>query len=430
MPEPLLEVIDDLVPPELFQQACRLCAGKGWCFGHSSHGSGEERFWKMDLDRVPAFDQIWVHARERCEQAVGAPLRVIRQYANGHTYGLGGKPHLDDARPGCFTLLYYAMAEWQDGWDGETVFYDERGEIAAAVRPRPNRAVLFDSRIPHQGRAPSRRCPALRVTVAYKLETVEGAKPHTAEPAEPVAVRETGREGAVRRFTVQVSAERLAEVTAEQLGRLALSVRLPGFRPGKVPADVVRQRYGERAREEAVRRLGEEAAAAVAPRGAILGSVALTDSGPGLTFAVEATWLADLAETDWSGVGFERLAAAPADLEELGLEASDLEDDLREQVLDWLAGTYPIPVFSGLVDREFGVIWPLAQAQGAAERDAAGFRAIAERRVRVGAVVAEFARRFGIGGEPVEDAVVARILALGKVRERPATREELRERFS
>src|SRR5262249_54261958 len=56
------------------------------------------------------------------------------------------------------------------GWNGETLFYDDRGEIVLAVVPRPNRAVFFDSRISHVGRAPSRGCPALRVTVAYKLE--------------------------------------------------------------------------------------------------------------------------------------------------------------------------------------------------------------------------------------------------------------------
>ena len=126
----------------------------------------------MDLAGIVVFDTIWQQTRGRCELLVGAGLRVIRQYANGHTYGLGGKAHVDDSRPGCYTLLYYPMAEWNDDWEGETVFYDECGEVAVSVRPRPNRAVLFDSRILHAGRAPSRACPALRVTVAYTLEFI------------------------------------------------------------------------------------------------------------------------------------------------------------------------------------------------------------------------------------------------------------------
>jgi SM-20-related protein len=427
--EPLLEVIDDLVPAELFQRACELCAGKGWYFGHSSHSGYGERFWKMDLDRVAAFDDIWQHVRARCEQATGAPLRVVRQYANGHTYGLGGRAHLDDARPGCFTLLYYPMSEWKDGWAGETVFYDEHGEIVLAVRPRPNRAVLFDSRLAHEGRPPSRQCAALRVTVAYKLERVETAPPETRQEDGPVTARETSREGALRRFSVRVSAARVAEVIEGQIGRLAQAVRLPGFRPGKVPADVVRQRYGDNARAEAIRRLGEEAAAMAAPRGTILGTVELESGDDGLTFAVEATWLADLPEPDWANLSFERLSAAASDLEALGLRARDLEDDLRQQVLDWIAESYAFPIFAGLVEREFATIWAQAQAQGAGEADAAGFREIAERRVRAGAVVAEFARRFGLAGSSVEGAVVAGILARSQVRGRTAGADELRGRF-
>ena len=111
----------------------------------------------------------WAAARARCEELTGAPLRVIRQYANGHTYGLGGRTHVDDTQPGHYTLLYYPMPTWAPAWGGETVFHRTNGEIALAVLPKPNRAVLFDSRIPHEGRAPSRDYGGLRVTLAFKL---------------------------------------------------------------------------------------------------------------------------------------------------------------------------------------------------------------------------------------------------------------------
>ena len=95
---------------------------------------------------------------------------MLRQYANGHTYGQGGRPHRDDERPGTFTLLYYPMPEWRGEWEGETVFVDEREEVIAALKPEPNRAVFFDSRVLHCGRAPGRRFEGLRVTLAFKLE--------------------------------------------------------------------------------------------------------------------------------------------------------------------------------------------------------------------------------------------------------------------
>ncbi len=135
--QPALEVLEDLAPAELHARAWDICMGKGWYFGHATHDGDGARFWKLDLDGDPVFDAIWQQARARCEAIAGVPLRVIRQYANGHTYGLGGKPHLDDVRPGSFTLLYYPMQEWDAGWDGETVFLEPDGEIAQSVRPRP-----------------------------------------------------------------------------------------------------------------------------------------------------------------------------------------------------------------------------------------------------------------------------------------------------
>jgi hypothetical protein len=57
------------------------------------------------------------------------------------------------------------MPEWRIEWEGETVWVNTAGEVIAAVRPAPNRAVIFDSRILHAGHAPSRVCGALRVTL-------------------------------------------------------------------------------------------------------------------------------------------------------------------------------------------------------------------------------------------------------------------------
>ena len=95
---------------------------------------------------------------------------VARQYANGHTYGLGGRPHYDDLRAGTFTLLYYPMPKWEPAWEGETLFFTPAGHVAAGIAIAPNRAVLFDLRMSHSARAPSRDCPELRVTLAFKLE--------------------------------------------------------------------------------------------------------------------------------------------------------------------------------------------------------------------------------------------------------------------
>jgi len=142
---------------------------KHWYFGPPSREGSSSPFWKMDLEDDPATRALWEHARSACEAKVCSGLTVLRQYANGHTYGLGDQIHQDDTREGTYTLLYYPMPVWHDDWEGETLYRDRTGEVILTVKPVPNRAVLFDSRIPHMGRAPSRAYGGLRVTVAFKL---------------------------------------------------------------------------------------------------------------------------------------------------------------------------------------------------------------------------------------------------------------------
>lgn len=56
--------------------------------------------------------------------------------------------------------------------------------------------------------------------------------------------------GLERRLTVGVPAERVDVEVDNRLQKAARNVRLPGFRPGKVPMKVMRQRFGEGVRQE------------------------------------------------------------------------------------------------------------------------------------------------------------------------------------
>ncbi len=168
---PVLAVLNAVAPAPLHAKLWQVFTGSGWQYGNQTDPqSPGQPFWKMELAGNPQVDALWQLQKADCEQRVGHALRVVRQYANGHTYGQGGQPHIDDDREGCFTLLYYPMLQWPMAWEGETVFFHPNGEVYFSVQPQPNRAVLFDSRIPHVGRAPARCCPQLRVTLAYKLE--------------------------------------------------------------------------------------------------------------------------------------------------------------------------------------------------------------------------------------------------------------------
>ena len=66
-------------------------------------------------------------------------------------------------------------------------------------------------------------------------------------------------EGVERHIQVSVPAEAVKEAEDKAARRYASTVRLPGFRPGKAPATVVRKKFGEAIRQEALETLVREA---------------------------------------------------------------------------------------------------------------------------------------------------------------------------
>ena len=65
-----------------------------------------------------------------------------------------------------------------------------------------------------------------------------------------VSIKNTG--GLSRRMTVQVPAERVDQEVESRLKSMSQTVRLDGFRPGKVPTKVIEQKYGKQVRFEVV----------------------------------------------------------------------------------------------------------------------------------------------------------------------------------
>ncbi|HXG71615.1 MAG TPA: trigger factor [Gemmatimonadaceae bacterium] len=66
-------------------------------------------------------------------------------------------------------------------------------------------------------------------------------------------------DGAERHIKVSVPVDVVRDAEEKAARRYASTVRLPGFRPGKAPAAVVRKRFGEAIRQEAVEALVREA---------------------------------------------------------------------------------------------------------------------------------------------------------------------------
>jgi trigger factor len=78
-----------------------------------------------------------------------------------------------------------------------------------------------------------------------------------------IQITATKSEGAERRLQVAVPPARVAEARNKAASRVAKQVRIPGFRPGKAPAAMVRKQYAQAIDQEAVDALLREAFEAV-----------------------------------------------------------------------------------------------------------------------------------------------------------------------
>ena len=57
--------------------------------------------------------------------------------------------------------------------------------------------------------------------------------------------QQTVNEGLKRAYTITITADELAAKIDAEIKKVAPQVRMPGFRPGKVPANLVKKMHGE-----------------------------------------------------------------------------------------------------------------------------------------------------------------------------------------
>lgn len=101
----------------------------------------------------------------------GIEFEPYRAYTNVATFGDMLFSHVDCLPDQVeLTALWYVCSEWDIEWGGETLFFDGNDEVAAVVRPKPGRLVIFDGAIRHVGRPPNRICYRPRYTFAIKLQ--------------------------------------------------------------------------------------------------------------------------------------------------------------------------------------------------------------------------------------------------------------------
>ncbi|HXC27945.1 MAG TPA: trigger factor [Stellaceae bacterium] len=127
-------------------------------------------------------------------------------------------------------------------------------------------------------------------------------------------VTETNADGLKREFKIVIPAGDLENEVNSRLTQLGQSIRLPGFRPGKVPQSLLRQRYGNAIRGEVLEHTVQESSAeamreqnlrpALPPKVEILSA----NEGADFEYTMSVELLPDMPTTDFTALGLERLS--------------------------------------------------------------------------------------------------------------------------
>ena len=75
--------------------------------------------------------------------------------------------HYKHYHPEQNVILYYANIKWEDGWGGDTIFYDKYGKDVVFTSPyMPNRIIHFDGSIVHTFNPPTRIADKYRFSIS------------------------------------------------------------------------------------------------------------------------------------------------------------------------------------------------------------------------------------------------------------------------
>jgi len=139
-------------------------------------------------------------------------------------------------------------------------------------------------------------------------------------------VNETLNEGLTREFTITIPAADLDAELNSKLVELAPQVNMPGFRPGKVPPALLRQRYGDALLGEVIEKsVNDSSQRALEERDlrpASQPNVEITsyEKGQDLEYKLSVELMPEIDTVDFSTLELERLVAEPGE--------SDISDAL------------------------------------------------------------------------------------------------------
>ena len=132
-------------------------------------------------------------------------------------------------------------------------------------------------------------------------------------------VTELANDGLKRAYSVTVTAAAIAASRDKRLAEIAKTVTMPGFRPGKVPMSVVKQRYGSAVLGEVLEQsVTDTSRQVVTDRGlkpAMQPKIELTNfaEGADLEYRMDLEVLPEVPMPDFAAITLERLKAEPTE---------------------------------------------------------------------------------------------------------------------
>ena len=133
-------------------------------------------------------------------------------------------------------------------------------------------------------------------------------------------IKETANEGLKRAYTVTIPAKEIDERITGEVKKVAPQVKMPGFRPGKVPANLVRKMHGEQLHAQTVNDLIRESVDKVMAenklRPAMQPKVELDEGyeeGKDASLSVELEVLPEIEAPETDGLALERLTVPVTD---------------------------------------------------------------------------------------------------------------------
>jgi trigger factor len=143
-------------------------------------------------------------------------------------------------------------------------------------------------------------------------------------------------EGLLRKMTVEVPSDSVNEKVEKRLKEISRQVRLDGFRPGKVPMRVVKQRFGQQARQEVfgdiIQSTFYEAASQekLQPAGEPSIEIKNDDAAGAFSYIASFEVVPTVEVADLSGAEVEKIASEVTDA-----DVDAMFDKLRKQRTQW-----------------------------------------------------------------------------------------------